>query len=206
MIHANLQIGEGQLLIWKLTESVTDLLQEIQHPDTAVDFQKINTVKRQLEFLAVRVALKKLLDEEFYISYTESGKPFLLDNCCNISISHSGSWIAVAIHPSLHIGIDIECITDKTGKLYKRFLSEDEQKDLSHGTNIKQLQIAWSAKEAVYKIIGKDAVDFANQLRIYPFETNEENGKLTMRHTVNDELYDLHYHQTADYTLVYCIS
>lgn len=206
MIHAELQIEDGKLLIWKVTESIDELLLEIEHPDTIADFQKIKTTKRQFEFLSVRVALKKLLGREFYIFYTDSGKPFLQKSCYNIGISHSGVWIVVAAHPALQIGVDIECPTDKIQKLYKRFLSEREQADLSNGTNIKQLQIAWSAKEALYKIIGQEAVDFATQLRICPFDAEEESGELWMEHTVNAKLYNLYYFQNTDYTLVYCIN
>jgi len=207
MIYTELPIeGNGKLLIWNAIESIDDLLSEIQHPETIADFQKITTTKRQFEFLSVRVALKKLLGNEFYIFYTAAGKPFLHENCFNISISHSGKWIVVAVHPSLNIGVDIERPTDKIGIVYKRFLSEREQKDLSQGADIRQLQIAWSAKEALYKIIGKEAVDFATQQRIYPFEINGESGELTLEHTVTGKLYNMHYFQNADYTLVYCIS
>ena len=192
-------------MIWKITESVDELLQEIQHPDTLVDFLKIKTDKRKLEFLAVRVALKKLLNKEFYIFYTEEGKPFLDENQFNISISHSKNWVAVAVHSSKQIGVDIECWSDKIPKLYKRFLNEEEQRSLSNGTDVKQLQIAWSAKEALYKIIGKTAVDFANQLQIFPFEAEKENGELTAKHLVSGKLYSLHYHQNLDYVLVYCV-
>ena len=206
MIHADLKIEDGRVLVWKITESIDELLSAIQHPDTIADFQKIKTEKRKFEFLAARVALKKILGKEYSVFYTEAGKPFLSENCCNISISHSGKWIAVAAHPFMQIGVDIECLSDKIQKLYKRFLSEEEQSDLLQGTNLKQLQIAWSAKEAMYKIIGKEAVDFAKQLRIYPFETEEINGELTAEHTVSGKLYNLHYFQNTDYTLVYCIN
>ena len=206
MIYADIKIEDGRVLVWKITESIDELLSEIHQPDTIADFRKIKTEKRQFEFLAVRAALKKILGKEHTVLYTESGKPFLSENCCNISISHSGKWIAVATHPFLHIGVDIECLTDKIQKLYKRFLSEEEQNDLSQGANLKQLQIAWSAKEALYKIIGKEAVDFAGQLRIYPFETGKTNGELTAEHTVNRKLYNLRYFQNDDYTLVYCIN
>jgi len=200
-----IQNSKFKIQIWEITESIDELLQEIQHSDTLADFRKIKTDKRKLEFLAVRVALKKLLNEECYIFYTDEGKPFLSENRYNISISHSKNWVAVAVHPNRQIGVDIECWSDKIPKLYKRFLSEKEQKTLSNGTNTKQLQIAWSAKEALYKIIGKTAVDFANQLQIFPFNAEKENGEFTAKHLVSGKLYTLYYHQNPDYVLVYCV-
>jgi phosphopantetheinyl transferase len=199
----NFKFLDGEVLVWNTTESIDELLSEIQHPNTLVDFRKIKTDKRKLEFLAVRVALKKLLNKEYYICYTAEGKPFLTDNPYNISISHSKNWIAVAIQPNLQIGVDIECWSDKIPKLYKRFLSEEEQKYLSDDT--KKSQIAWSAKEALYKIIGKTAVDFACQLQIHPFEAEETSGELSAKHLVSDKIYKLHYFQNENFVLVYCV-
>ena len=109
------------------------------------------------------------------------------------------------VHPTRKVGIDIECPTDKIQKLYKRFLSKQEQEELSDGKNRQQLLLAWSAKEALYKIIGKEAIDFANQLRIFPF-CPEMTGEMTAEHTPTGKLYYLSYILTEKYTLVYCIS
>ena len=109
------------------------------------------------------------------------------------------------IHPNKKAGIDIECPTDKIRKLYTRFLSLTEQKELSGGKDIKQLLLAWSAKEALFKIIGKEAIDFANQLRIYPFVV-KPSGEMKAQHIPTETIYKLNYHQTKEYTLVYCLA
>ena len=83
-------------------------------------------------------------------------------------------------------------------------MSETEQEELSNGRNVQQLQLAWSAKEALYKIIGTQAVDFANQLRILPFEVKNE-GEIIAQHIPTQKYYKLSYIQTISYTLVYCI-
>jgi phosphopantetheinyl transferase len=203
MAVERMEFLNGRVLVWNATESIDELLSEIQHPDTLADFQKIKTGKRKLEFFAVRVALKKLLNKEYYISYTEEGKPFLADSSYSISISHSKNWIVVAVHPNSQIGVDIECWSEKIPKLYKRFLSEEEQQYLSDDT--KKLQIAWSAKEVLYKIIGKTAVDFAGQLQIFPFDATQETGEFSAKHLVSRKNYTLHYLQNKDFVLVYCI-
>ena len=171
--------------------------------DTLAEFQKIRTDKRKLEFLAVRVALKKMLGEEVYVSYTDEGKPFLAEKQMNISISHSKKWVAVGVHPDAQIGVDIECWSDKIPKLYKRFLNEEEQEYLSDDT--KKLHIAWSAKEALYKIIGKTAVDFANQLQIFPFDATESRRIFFAEHLVSGKLFKLHYSYNEDFVLVWCV-
>ncbi|NDV46856.1 hypothetical protein D0T49_07320 [Paludibacter sp. 221] len=205
MIYEDYKIGDARLVIWKIVESVDELSREMNLPENIAELEKIKTEKRKLEFLAARVALKNILKEEFFIFYTPEGKPFLCDDCYNISISHSGIWVAVMLHPVRHVGVDIECLNDKVQKVYTRFLSVEEQKDLSDGTDIRQLQIAWSGKEALYKIIGNDAVDFAHDMRIQPFNA-EADGTMFITYTGNKETFQLYYIQNDEYTLVYCIS
>jgi len=196
------QIDNAQLLVWEITESIEELKNQLSLVDMA-ELEKKVSDKRKLEFLGVRVALKQLLGYEVTVKYDAEGKPFLTDDSSHISISHSRKWIAVMAHPNKSVGVDLEVPTDKIQKIYTRFLSETEQKELSYGQNIQQLQIAWSAKEALYKIIGKEAVDFAKQLRIYPFEVSE-NGEVRAEHIPSKQQYKLHYHQQLAYTLVYC--
>lgn len=199
-------IDDAKLLVWEITQSIDELVSGFEGFTLfAVDFEKINSDKRKLEFLGTRWLLKILLGKETNVQYTADGKPYLNDESYHISLSHSGKWMAVMIHPTKQVGIDIECPTDKIQKVYKRFLNETEQVELSDGKNIKQLQIAWSAKEALYKIIGKEAIDFANQLRLLPFEVQTE-GRITAQHLVTNTVYQLTYTQTAAYTLVYCIA
>jgi len=192
-----------RLLVWDLTESIDELKKQLVLFNER-ELKNIVSEKRKLEFLGVRVAMKKLLGKEVSIEHDSDGKPYLSDNCYQISISHSKNWIAVIAHPTCSIGVDIECPSDKIQKIYTRFLSPGEQKDLSGGRDISQLQLAWSVKEALYKIIGKEAVDFANQLRIFPFET-KPSGKIMAQHVPTKKLYQLHFIQNSAYTLAYCV-
>ena len=193
----------AQLLVWEMTESITEL-QTLLTEDYQAELDKKPSDKRKSEFLGVRVALKTLLGREVPVIYDEAGKPALEDAGWHISISHSGKWIAVMAHPDCRVGVDIELPTDKIQKLCGRFLSETEQAELSDCSNLKQLQLAWSAKEALYKIIGKEAVDFANQLRIFPFEVKCE-GEMWAEHIPAAKKYLLHYIQQPAFTLAYCL-
>ena len=103
------------------------------------------------------------------------------------------------------VGIDIQIPTDKIQKLHKRFLSETEQSELKIENDTAKLTIAWAAKEALYKIIGIEAVDFANQLRIFPFEVHKT-GKLNAEHVPTETKFELNYILNDDFTLVYCLA
>ncbi|MDP4239141.1 MAG: 4'-phosphopantetheinyl transferase superfamily protein [Bacteroidota bacterium] len=206
MKREHISFKEARLLVWELTENIETLqgqLNLVEADKTKLD--KIVTEKRKLEFLGIRVALKTLLGKEIQIEYDLDGKPHLSDQSYQISISHSNKWIAVMAHPTRKVGVDIECPTDKIQRLYKRFLSITEQEELSRGEDLKQLLLAWSGKEALYKIIGKEAVDFANQLRIFPFEV-KSSGEMKAQHIPTKSFYQLLYQQTGQYTLVYCLA
>ncbi|MDD4991072.1 MAG: 4'-phosphopantetheinyl transferase superfamily protein [Paludibacter sp.] len=203
--HNNIiTIDEARILVLEVTENIDDLLLQLPELDIT-ELEKHISEKRKREFLGVRIALKALLGKEIIVKYDADGKPFLADNSYHISVTHSGKWIAVMAHPTQLVGIDIEIPTDKIQKIYKRFLSTTEQEALSNGNNISQLQLAWSAKEALYKIIGKEAVDFAKQLRIFPFEVKPV-GEISALHIESNTPYHLHYIQNPAYTLVYCLA
>ena len=206
MKHEVIVIGDAKIMVWELTESIESMKEQlILSESDKTAFNKIASDKRKLEFLSIRVALKSLLGKEIQIEYDSEGKPHLSDQSYHISISHSNKWIAVMAHTSRNVGIDIECPTDKIKKLYQRFLSITEQKELSNGNDIRQLLLAWSGKEALYKIIGREAVDFANQLRIFPFEV-KPSGEMKAQHIPSESFYKLFYQLTEQYTLVYCLA
>ena len=197
---------DTRLLVFEITESSDELLQKSGNIEWfEVELKKFNSEKRKREFISVRLAMRALLGKEVVICYDADGKPYLSDQSYQISISHSGKWIAVMAHPTRAVGIDIEYPSEKIAKLYTRFLSITEQEELSNGIDIRQLQLAWSAKESLYKIIGKQAVDFSKQLRIFPFEVKLE-GKMSAEHIPTKARYQLNYIQSAAYTLVYCLS
>jgi len=193
------------VIVFERIENIETLISKINNFEKYnSEFEKIKTEKRKLEFLNVRAGLNYLTRKEVVIKYDSNGKPFIDDNQLNISISHSGNFIALAVHPSKPVGIDVEKISEKIQRVCQRFLSADEQIELSNGDDIRKLIIVWSAKEALYKIIGFEAVDFAQQLRILPFET-DNSGDIVAEFIPAKRKYKLNYFFIDDYVIVYCI-
>ena len=200
-----LKIQDAQIIVLELTETVNELIQFVQLSDNErIEFANIQSEKRKFEFLGIRFACKKLTGKNADLVYDENGKPHFSKQKLNISISHTKNLFAVVVHPNRHVGIDIEQNTDKVQKVYHRFLSKKEQITFGNVINIRELQIIWSAKEALYKIIGHEAVDFANQLEISSFEINKT-GNLDGIHLPTQKSFKLNYKLTDQYTLVYCI-
>lgn len=166
---------EGLLLgIWKVEEIKESLLDMLDNRGWYEEAVNRFPEKRLTEWLAVRVLLKTLCDEEKEVAYHPSGKPFLKDGSRHISISHTRGYVAVALHPLREVGIDIEQYATKVERVASRFVREDELPVLWKGNRIYSLLLHWSAKETLFKLIDSTEVDFIGHLRILPFIPSEE--------------------------------
>ena len=162
--------GELKVGVWKVEETI-DQLRSMFNDFSLYEsgLQKFKAEKRQLEWLAVRVLLKELLGEEKKIDYLPSGKPFLKDRSTFISFSHTCGYVAVAVHPTKEVGIDIEQYGNRVSRLASRFVREDEMQSVKAGDEIYALLLHWSAKETMFKLMEDEAVDFVKHLHIHPF-------------------------------------
>ena len=166
--------GELAVGVWKVEETIGQLRSMFK--DFSLyesDLQKFKAEKRQLEWLTVRVLLKELLGEEKVIDYLPSGKPFLKDRSACVSFSHTCGYVAVAVHPTKEVGIDIEQYGNRVSRLASRFVREDEMQSVRAGNEIYALLLHWSAKETMFKLMNQSDVDFLDHLHILPFIPTE---------------------------------
>ena len=206
MIYKQFKINEASVLVWKMAENESELEKLLVNLDSyKSDLEKLTSPKRRLEFLTSRVAINAILNRPVNVIYDDNGKPLLENELSHISISHSRKWVAVIHHPTLITGIDIECPTDRINKIAHRFLNQAELESFSGNDETKKIQLAWSAKEALYKIIGSDVADFASQLSVCPFELQEEGTFKAMQHS-NESIYEMHYLIKEHFNLVFCIA
>lgn len=207
MIHRTIETSGAKILIWELTETWEELLKQFDKNEIdSLELSTFHTDKRKKEYLSVRLALKTLLNRKIKICYDDEGKPFLSDYFAEIGISHSGQWMAVITHPTQKVGIDVERFQPKISTISERFLSNEELEKIyeKEESKIKKLTLLWSAKEALFKVIGKEAVDFSRQLLILPFEM-KKSGKMKALHLPRKKLYELDYELTEEYAMVYLI-
>lgn len=206
MIYKEFKINEASVLVWKITENESRLEELLVNLDSyKSDLGKLTSPKRRLEFLASRVALNAIMNRPVNVIYDLNGKPLLENELSHISISHSRKWVAVIHHPTLVTGIDIECPTERINKIAHRFLNQAELISFSGNDETKKIQLAWSAKEALYKIIGSEVADFASQLSVYPFEL-QERGNFKAMQQANKSIYEMHYLITEHFNLVFCMA
>lgn len=115
------------LAIWKVEETGGELRAMLGDslPYDA-ELSALRAESRRTEYLAVRVLLKALCGEEKQVGHFPSGKPFLTDQSYRLSISHTRGYVAVALHPSAEVGVDIEQVADRVLRIAGRFMCAEE--------------------------------------------------------------------------------
>jgi phosphopantetheinyl transferase len=126
---------------------------------------------------AARLAANLAAGKELQISKNELGKPLVENVALNVSLSHSKFWAAAAISPKMIVGIDVETLEERIQRVAHKFLLPSELESIQNN-RIETLSLYWSAKESLYKLYSFKQIDFAEQLRIEPFELQRE-GLLT---------------------------
>ena len=146
--------------IWQIKESLKEAIEVYNKPIPL----KLKSEKRQLEYILTRLLLQQI-DRKLIISYNQFGAP-TLNNNKNISISHSSDLIAVIISEK-KVAIDIEKISNKPLKIKHKFISNND----SILDNKTEVTLAWSAKEAVYKLHQQGEIDFKKDIIIQKIDT-----------------------------------
>ncbi len=152
----------GSLGVWKVEEPV-EALMRMAGPSLCLDLESVRPGKRLLEKAAVRALLAHMLRLQdnsvcCKIVYDKEGIPSL-DDGEYISISHTDGYVAVYLGHKCPLGVDVEVRSPRALRLYHRFCQDNAR---CEGEDYATL--CWSAKECVYKVVGRRAADFRNSL------------------------------------------
>ncbi|MDA3865748.1 MAG: 4'-phosphopantetheinyl transferase superfamily protein [Salinivirgaceae bacterium] len=185
--------AETAIQFWDLQEKHSELEYMVQLSDSEQKYyNKFTNTKRKSEFLASRILQRKVIPNK-HILYLDTGAPILNESGCYISIAHS-TETACFMHSKYHCGVDIETITSRALRVAKRFLNSKEFKFIGEEFPARDATLLWSAKESIYKMLGRIGIDFATQLIITSIETsNRQHMKVSV---INDG-------HTAEYELSY---
>lgn len=195
------------LAIWKIEETAEELYKQLQLKDHELQYlERLNNGKRSLHWLSTRVLLRKMLNTREYIDcqVDEHGKPYLVNSPYYISLSHSFDYAAVMISEEFPVGIDIELIKDKIGRVAAKFMNPAELAFIDKEQSIEHLYACWCAKEAIYKLQGKRNVSFLENIHIAPFQYAGAGSfpvSLDLKH--DEQKFTVHYEKFNDYMVGY---
>lgn len=175
-----------EIAVWQITETEDELKSLSSVPnDEMEEISLIRSESQRKQKLAVRALLNIVFDEKVYLSHHDNGKPFLENCITNISITHTDKYVAIIINDEEELGIDIESLDRDFSVVEKKALSEDEKEDLDNDRRNEQLAIYWCAKEAIFKRMSQNRVDFAEQIEVEDFSIKGE-GELEATFTHKD--------------------
>ncbi len=167
--------NEARIYVWDMTETEEELLASTSVPDDELEeLTFIKSAARRREKLATRALLNTIFPEKLYLGHHDNGKPYLHNNAMEISIAHDDRFVTIILHQDEDVGIDIENLNRDFSVVEKKALSEDEIDDLDDRKKNTQLAIYWCAKEAIFKRMSLNGVDFAEQIEIDKFNPHED--------------------------------
>ena len=208
-LYQKLTLQGLDFCLWTIDEDEDELKSMLANDNWDWEaFDKIMHPQKRKEWLATRVITAPYLHNQAWSQLLKDqyGKPYLSNSNHKISIPHTFGWAAVMLsNDQNEVGMDLERIGTKAFTVKDKFLSPHEQAligSLSPFDQNKSYTLAWSSKEAVYKLYGKKGVDFKAHMQILDFsktmilialKINKINIKLKV------------YHQTIeDRVLCYC--
>lgn len=200
-LFKTIPIPDGLIGLWKFAETSGDLLPYFSLIDLADPaFLKYSHEKRKVEWLATRVLINQIIGPEFSISYLNTGKPILKhDQFKHISISHSRDFAAVILHEHLNVGIDIEETTRDYTRIEKRYLSDLEIRQTDKNPQLQCLY--WCAKEAIFKMVDDEGIEFRQQIHIIPEPENQYSAKFISGN--KESTYKLHHQLISEHCMVW---
>ncbi|MDE5890684.1 MAG: 4'-phosphopantetheinyl transferase superfamily protein [Bacteroidales bacterium] len=167
--------NKAEISVWQITETEQELLALCSVPtDEMEEISIIRSEAQRKQKLAVRALLNEVFDEKMYLNHHDNGKPFLENCITNISITHTDRYVAIITHNEDDLGIDIESMDRDFSAVEKKALSEDEIEDLDEDRRNEQLAIYWCAKEAIFKRMSQNRVDFSEQIEVEKFNPKGE--------------------------------
>lgn len=153
-------------------------LEDNKDGSTLAIWEQPNPVSRKEKRENERNMEQNLLDTLFgpgrVLDHHPNGQPYIQNFPVNISISHTNRFAVILTHPNKRVGVDVELLDRDFGSVEKRALSAKESANLLQEKKSLQLAIIWSAKEAIYKLLSMEGVDFSQQIEIEKFNPKRQ--------------------------------
>jgi phosphopantetheinyl transferase len=190
-------------LVWNIKESEEELLTQFKPTLTKAELSTFKNNKRRLEWLASRIAYKKLCQQLDIpcnsILKDGNGRPYPSNKNHYISLSHCFPYAVAALSQHTPIGIDIQIPHIKLQFVQEKYLNKSEIEEIHQ--DLEKLCIYWCAKEAIYKAHHQNGLSF-RAISIKSFEKAKQGttyAQIRDRHT-----YLVNYYLESPYTLVWC--
>ena len=197
----NVRIG-----FWHAVETEKSMRAGISlSPSTIEKISKCRSQRRRCEILASRLLMNRMGISDTDLFYDKNGKPMLRSGRY-ISISHTSHVVCVAIS-EYHVGIDIQKKTPKIMSIISRFMHNKEKNKQGREMNTTRLTMIWSAKEALFKLLGDKKLSLLDFVVRIPKNISDNGffaGALIKKEQVL-HTYRIYYGRWSKYVWVYSL-
>ena len=174
LTQQSLQPKACQLAVWEITEEVVELFQQLRlNRQQDAELARRQTINGKKGYLAVRNALNSLGQNLAELTVAADGAPELSEKFCSMSHSLQYAVVVVGDRP---MGVDIEQHRPQIERITKKFLHQEEAKQVPAHYKIEWLTRLWTAKEALYKAMRQPGLSFAEQILVAPFSLDQQRG------------------------------
>lgn len=173
----------GWLLLWKITETDTEL-ETLVLPEDAAEARRFGSVKRRCQRLAWRAALRSELPR-VQVGYESDGAPVLLPGSAVsqggngfIGVSHTDGIAAVIYDPESPCAVDVERLDRRFARIASRYISERERSLAAPDDSLFEA-VCWCAKETLYKYARREGASFLDDLRLLQYDRFGDEGTMS---------------------------
>lgn len=160
MVIENLEIADGiRIALCEIPEVLEFSGRREMH-----QLEQVRSESRHREIVVENWMVSELFGEGCRLCHHESGAPFLEGESAElpeISISHSRGRVVIA-YAQKRIGVDIEELSERVLRVCPRVMSRGEMRFI--GSSVSMATLAWTAKEALFKLLPEDGIDFRENL------------------------------------------
>ncbi|MGV3538248.1 MAG: 4'-phosphopantetheinyl transferase superfamily protein [Rufibacter sp.] len=209
LLHTKQLNASTYLGLWKVEEPVEELQDELLKLRPGHEIPVFKAESRTKEWLAARVLtytlLAELTPDLVWLERLETGQPFCAGGAFQVSLTHSGPWVAALISGTHQVGIDIELKGEKVPRLVPRFLNEPEL--AASAGNPAKMHLYWSAKETLYKVYSQKKLLFKEHLLLGDFELENRGSFIGQVQTNNfSQAFEVQYENTPEYVLTFVVA
>lgn len=198
-LFLNINEDFGDIWVWKITNSDAGLVKKLSQTNQNL----AQNIRHPLAFLHF-VTTRYILEHKGGVSAlekTKTGIPITLQKDEFISITHDDEFSAVAKF-SKKVGIDIQKKTPTLYKIKERFINNNDS-TFYNNDELTHLTIIWAAKEALFKYLRKEEINFKKCFKITQVKENQLNA--SFRKNKEHEDISMKFITFDNYILVYTV-
>ena len=143
---------------------IVDLADASVHVGAGEVVDSIRSESRKHEIIITTLLVRELFGCNCELKHRPSGAPYLergAEAVPEISISHCAGLVAIA-DSKKPVGVDVEIVGERVMRVRDRVFSDEELRYM--GSSPVAATIAWTAKEALYKLVPEDGLDFRGDI------------------------------------------